>query len=91
MRAVKLLGSLTIYYAVIALLVFVTTRIWPDFQGYLPVGGVESLINQPSQNLLETKNSIQAENRRKRAAGAGEAEGLISRCTSRAACPSRCR
>jgi hypothetical protein len=62
MRAIKLLGSLTIYYAVIGLLVFVTTRIWPDFQGYLPVGGVESLINQPSQNLLETKNSIQAEN-----------------------------
>lgn len=62
MRATKLLGALAAYYLVIGLLVFVAVRVWPDFQGYLPVGGVESLINQPVQNLLESKNAIQAEN-----------------------------
>ena len=62
MRATKLLGQLTIYYAVIGLLVLVTIRLWPDFQGYLPVGGVESLINQPAQNPLEARDSIRADN-----------------------------
>ena len=62
MRASKLLGQLTIYYGVIAILVFAAVKLWPDFQGYLPVGGVESLINQPAQNPLEARDSIQAEN-----------------------------
>jgi hypothetical protein len=60
MRASRLIGKLAIYYAVIALLVLVLTRIWPDFQSYLPIGGVESLINQPAQNPLEARDSIQA-------------------------------
>ncbi len=62
MRASKLLGQLTIYYLGIGLLVFVATRLWPEFLGYLPVGGVEGLINQPAQNPLEARDSIQAEN-----------------------------
>ena len=60
MRASRLLGQITIYYAVIGLLVFVMIKLWPDFQSYLPVGGVESLINQPAQNPLEARDSIQA-------------------------------
>ena len=62
MRASKLLGQLTIYYLVIGLLVFLATRLWPDFVGYLPIGGVESLINQPATNPLEARDSIQATN-----------------------------
>jgi hypothetical protein len=62
MRASRLLGQLTLYYVAIGLLVFVTIKLWPDFQGYLPVGGVESLINQPAQNPLEARDSIQADN-----------------------------
>jgi hypothetical protein len=62
MRASRLLGQLTIYYAAIGLLVFIAIKLWPDFQGYLPVGGVESLINQPAQSPLDVRDSIQAEN-----------------------------
>jgi hypothetical protein len=61
MRASRLLGQLTIYYAVIALLVFVTTSLWPDFQGYLPVGGVESLIEQPAKGPLEASDVIRTD------------------------------
>ena len=62
MRASRLLGQLTIYYVAIGVLVFVAIKLWPDLQGYLPVGGVEALINQPAQNPLEARDSIQAEN-----------------------------
>ena len=61
MRASRLLSQLAIYYVAIGLLVFVLTRIWPGFLDYLPIGGVESLINQPAQNPLEARDSIQAE------------------------------
>lgn len=60
MRASRLIGMLTAYYAVIAVLVLVMIKLWPDFQSYLPVGGVESLINQPAQDPLEARDSIQA-------------------------------
>jgi hypothetical protein len=61
MRATKLLGQLTIYYAVIGLLLLVAVKLWPDFRGYLPIGGVESLITQPSQNPLEGSEAIRAQ------------------------------
>ena len=61
MRASRLLSQLAIYYVAIGLLVFVLTRLWPGFLEYLPIGGVESLINQPAQNPLEARDSIQAE------------------------------
>jgi hypothetical protein len=61
MRASRLLGQLTIYYAAIGLLVFLAVRLWPDFQGYLPVGGVESLIEQPAKSPLAASDVIQAE------------------------------
>ena len=60
MRASRLLGQLTIYYVAIGLLVFVTARLWPGVLEYLPVGGVEGLINQPATNPLEARDSIQA-------------------------------
>jgi hypothetical protein len=62
MRATKLLGQLAGYYLVIGMLVFVATRLWPDLMGYLPVGGVESLITEPSKNPLEASEAIRAEN-----------------------------
>ncbi len=49
----KLLGKLTLYYLVIAFIVFVAVQIWPEFRNYLPIGGVEQLISQPSKNLLQ--------------------------------------
>ena len=61
MRASRLLGQLTIYYAAIGLLVFVAVKLWPEFLDYLPVGGVESLINQPAQNPLEGRDLVQSQ------------------------------
>ena len=49
----KLLARLTLYYAAIALVVFLAVQIWPEFRNYLPVGGVEQLITQPSKNPLQ--------------------------------------
>ena len=60
MRATNLLARLVIYYAVIGVLVFIAIKLWPNFREYLPVGGVESLINQPAKNPLEAHDSIQA-------------------------------
>ncbi len=61
MRATKLLGQLTIYYLVIGLIVFVAVKLWPDLRGYLPIGGVEQLITQPSKNPLAGTEAIRAE------------------------------
>ena len=61
MRAGKLLVQLTIYYLVIAVILFIAVKIWPDFRGYLPVGGVEQLITQPAKNPLEATDAIRAE------------------------------
>ena len=49
----KLLGKLTLYSLVIAFIVFVAVQIWPEFRNYLPVGGVEQLISQPTKNPLQ--------------------------------------
>jgi hypothetical protein len=61
MRAGRLLVSLTVYYLVIAAVLFVAVKIWPDFRGYLPVGGVEQLITQPAKGPLEAHDAIRAE------------------------------
>lgn len=59
--AVRLVGQLTLYYAIIAAVVFLALMIWPDFRGYLPVGGVETLISQPQQNPLEGLDAIRSD------------------------------
>ena len=50
--ALRLIGKLTIYYLAIALIVLLAVKIWPDIRGYLPIGGAEQLITQPSKNPL---------------------------------------
>src|SRR6266700_7547803 len=60
MRATRLLIKLTIYYAVIGLGVFAAIRIWPAITGWLPIGGVEQLIAQPSKNPLHASEAIRA-------------------------------
>jgi hypothetical protein len=60
MRAGKLLLQITAYYLVIALAVFVALKIWPELRGYLPIGGVEQLITQPSKNPLEANEAVRA-------------------------------
>ena len=60
MRAGKLLLQITIYYLVIGLAVFIALKLWPELRGYLPIGGVEQLITQPSKNPLEASEAVRA-------------------------------
>src|SRR5881275_3397391 len=60
MRAGKLLIQITIYYLVITLGVFVALKLWPELRNYLPIGGVEQLISQPSKNPLEASQAVRA-------------------------------
>lgn len=60
MRASKLLLELTAYYLVIGLAVFIALKIWPELRNYLPIGGVEQLISQPSKNPLEASQAVRA-------------------------------
>jgi len=48
MRTFKLLGSLTAYYAVLGLGLYLAILLFPRLVDFLPVGGVEALINQPA-------------------------------------------
>ena len=61
MPALRLLGELTLYYLVIGVIVVAAITIWPEFRGYLPIGGVETLISQPNQNPLEGLDAIRSE------------------------------
>ena len=60
MRATKLLTKLTIYYAIIAIVVFAAIKIWPASQNWLPIGGVEQLIAQPTKNPLQASEAVRA-------------------------------
>jgi hypothetical protein len=60
MRAGKLLLQITAYYLVIALAVFIALKIWPGLRGYLPIGGVEQLITQPTKNPLQASEAVRA-------------------------------
>src|SRR6476659_500943 len=60
MRAGKLLVQITVYYLIIAGAVFIALKLWPDLRGYLPIGGVEQLITQPSKNPLEANEAVRA-------------------------------
>src|SRR4029079_8689967 len=60
MRAGKLLMQITVYYLVIAVVVFIALKIWPGLRGYLPIGGVEQLISQPAKNPLQASEAVRA-------------------------------
>jgi len=61
MRASRLLVQLTAYYLVIGLVILVAVKLWPDLRGYLPIGGVEQLITQPSKSALDATDTIRAQ------------------------------
>src|SRR5690242_13300737 len=60
MRASKLLLEITAYYIVIALVLFISVKVWPELRNYLPIGGVEQLITQPSKNPLQASEAVRA-------------------------------
>ena len=49
MKALRLFAQLSAYYLVLGLLVYAGLTLFPWIRDYLPVGGVEELINQPQQ------------------------------------------
>ena len=53
MAALKLFARLTIYYVVIAGVLWATLALFPAMRDFLPVGSVESLITQPDRGVLE--------------------------------------
>lgn len=60
MRAGRLLLELTAYYLIIGIAIFVALKVWPELRGYLPIGGVEQLITQPTKNPLEASEAVRA-------------------------------
>ena len=60
MRASKLLLEITAYYLIIGLVVFISLKAWPELRNYLPVGGVEQLITQPTKNPLQASEAVRA-------------------------------
>jgi len=49
MKALRVFGLLSAYYVVIGGLITITLLMFPEVRNYLPVGGVQELINQPQQ------------------------------------------
>lgn len=60
MRASKLLLEITAYYLVIGLAIFIALKVWPELRNYLPIGGVEQLITQPTKNPLQASEAVRA-------------------------------
>jgi len=60
MRASKLLLQITVYYLAIGLVLFVALKLWPDLRHYLPIGGAEQLITQPTKNPLHASEAVRA-------------------------------
>lgn len=60
MRASKLLLEVTAYYLFIGLAVFIALKLWPELRNYLPIGGVEQLITQPTKNPLAASEAVRA-------------------------------
>src|SRR3954469_13364935 len=60
MRAGRLLIQITAYYLIISVAIFIALKIWPELRGYLPIGGVEQLISQPTKNPLQASEAVRA-------------------------------
>lgn len=61
MKAMRLFGLLTAYYLVIGGLVYLALMTFPEVRDYLPVGGVEELINQPQQPAANSLTAMQTQ------------------------------
>src|SRR5688572_26026957 len=61
MKALRLFAQLSAYYLVIGLLVYAGLTLFPSVRDYLPVGGVEELINQPQQAGANGLTGVQAQ------------------------------
>jgi hypothetical protein len=49
MKGLRLFAQLSGYYLIIGAVIYAALMLFPESRNYLPVGGVEALINQPQQ------------------------------------------
>ena len=49
MKGLRLFAQLSVYYLVIGVVVYLALKLYPWARDYLPIGGVEELINQPQK------------------------------------------
>jgi hypothetical protein len=61
MKAMRLFAQLSAYYLIIGLVVYVALRLFPHARDYLPIGGVEELINQPQKAGANGLTGVQAQ------------------------------
>ena len=61
MKAIRLFAQLSVYYLVIGALIYIALMLFPAVRDYLPVGGVEELINQPQQAGANGLTGVQAQ------------------------------
>jgi hypothetical protein len=59
MRALRLFGMLTLYYAAIAALVAAALTLAPGLESYLPIGGAQALISTPPLGLEQLSEAPQ--------------------------------
>ena len=59
MRALRLFGILTLYYAAIAALVAAALTLAPGIEPYLPIGGAQALISAPPLGLEQLNEAPQ--------------------------------
>ena len=61
MRGLRLFAQLSAYYLVIGVAVYMALRLFPSARDYLPIGGVEELINQPQQSGAHGLTGVQVQ------------------------------
>jgi hypothetical protein len=61
MKALRLFAQLSAYYLIIGLVIFVAMKMFPHAKDYLPIGGVEELINQPQKAGANGLTGVQAQ------------------------------
>lgn len=61
MKAMRLFAQLSAYYLVLGLAVYLAMRLFPHARDYLPIGGVEELINQPQKAGANGLTGVQAQ------------------------------
>jgi hypothetical protein len=61
MKALRLFAQLTAYYVIISLIIVVAMKLFPHARDYLPIGGVEELINQPQKSGANGLTGVQAQ------------------------------
>ncbi len=59
MRALRLFGMLTLYYAAVAALVAIALTLAPGMEAYLPIGGAQALISTPPLGLEQLNQAPQ--------------------------------